>query len=96
MDILNNKSLIAKTPLVTCLLMEWGNLGQIFQMMMTQSAKSQNLLSWWTIHLALWLWYNYYRVVTPDQKLTIRITLLGIFIQGLGTLTVSWFKFYGM
>lgn len=88
----NNLKWVGKTPIITSLLLEGANLHQLWRMWAEQSALGQSLLGWIQVNLALILWWNWYRVVTPEQKTAQRMALLGIFINLLVIASVVYFR----
>lgn len=89
----NNKAVVAKTPLVTTFLLEYANVGQLWRMWHEHTAAGQNLFSWMSVGLALWLWCNFYRVFNPEQKFALYCTMFGVFMNLLVILTVVYFRY---
>jgi hypothetical protein len=88
--------LTALTPLLTTLLLEWANVGQLWRMWTVKSALGQNVWSWLCVHLALWLWLNFYIVIMPPSKgrtLAVTGTTVGIVLNGAVVLTVAYFRY---
>lgn len=48
------------------------NLGQIVRMWTYRTAAGQSLTSWCCVNLALWLWANWYRMITPERSIASR------------------------
>lgn len=90
----NDKGLVGKTPIITTLLLEYANLGQLWRMWSEHSALGQNIWSWLAVHVALWAWWNFYRVMLPDDKLAKYMTALGIFLNGLVVFSVAYFRYF--
>ena len=84
-----------KTPLLTTLLLEYANVGQLWRMWTHWTAAGQNLWSWMSVGVALWLWCNFYRLICPDQKFALRCTQLGVLMNALVCLTVLFFRLIG-
>lgn len=78
---------------MTTLLLEGANIGQLRRMWVEQTAEGQSLTAWLLVSAALWLWLNFYRVITPDQKFAIRCTAFGIVMNALVILTVLYFRY---
>jgi hypothetical protein len=88
--------LIPWTPMVTTVLLEYANAGQLWRMWYVSSALGQNVWSWLAVHAALWLWFNFYRVTMPQGKartLALLGTGVGIALNGAVVLTVAWFRY---
>lgn len=93
-SIFNNQRLVSLTPLVTAVIFETANIGQIIEMWRKRSAEGQSVFSWCIITLALMLWYNFYRVKTPDEKIAIYMTGVAIIMNWIVIGTVIYFKFF--
>ncbi len=89
----NDPRWIRMTPLITTFLLETANVGQIWRMWTTQTARGQSLFSWMMVGVALGLWYNFYRVVTPQEIFARRCTAFGVLMNLLVILTVCWFRY---
>ena len=79
MKIWDNPDIVTYSPIVTTCLLESANIGQMIRMWTYHTAAGQSLISWAAVQVALWLWQNFYRVITPDQwvaRLTIKIGIL--------------------
>ena len=85
--------LIEKTPIATTLLLEYANVGQLWRMWHVHSALGQNVWSWLSVHAALWLWWNYYRVMLPNDKYARRATAVGLVLNAAVVLTVVYFRY---
>jgi hypothetical protein len=92
--ILSDKRWVSYTPILTTLLLEYANAGQLWRMWHVHSALGQNVWSWLSVNVALWLWLNWYRVFTP-QSWAIPATCVGICINGLLIATVFYFRATG-
>lgn len=87
----NNPAWVSRTPIVTSLLLDGGAIGQIVRMWREQSARGQSLTSWLAVILALTLWANFYRVITPNQFWARATILLSIALNvGIVTSIVWW------
>ena len=90
---MSNPQLVSKTPLLAVALLEIANVNQLLRMWSEGTAAGQSLLGWVTVHLALWLWWNFYRVLTPNESFAYWGTALGIVMNGMVILTVLYFRF---
>lgn len=88
----NNPAWVSKTPLLTALLFEGANVHQLWQMWTEHSALGQSPWGWLQVNLGLWLWLNFYRVVTPQAKWAIRATVGGIVVNALVILSTLYFR----
>lgn len=88
----DNRALVAKTPVLTVFLLEYANIGQLWRMWAQHSALGQNAWSWLAVNVALWLWLNFYRVFTPEQKFAYRATQIGIVLNAAVVFSVVWFN----
>jgi hypothetical protein len=79
---------VSYTPIATTCLLETANLGQIVRMWTYHTAAGQSLTSWCCVNVALWLWANLYRVITPDQKIARYTIKVGITLNTLVILRV--------
>lgn len=89
--------LVALTPVLTTLLLEWANIGQLWRMWTVKSALGQNVWSWLCVHAALWLWLNFYRIAMPPSRartLALSGTAVGIILNGSVVLTVAFFRYW--
>ena len=93
MNFISNKNLVSKTPIITSILLEYANIGQLYRMWAEHSAKGQSIWSWASVGLALWLWLNFYRVMLPNEKFAYRATIIGIILNALVILSVLWFNY---
>lgn len=84
--------LVDYTPILTTALLEGANIGQLYQMWTERTAAGQNVWSWIWVYGALLLWWNYYRVVTPQAKWARWSTLAGLTANLAVILTVIWFQ----
>lgn len=90
---ISNPRLIDKTPLVSVLLLEIANIQQLWRMWSTSTAEGQSLWGWICVHIALWLWLNFYRVFNRENRFAIWGTAIGILLNGLVILSVVWFRY---
>lgn len=102
MKIWNDPEWVARTPLITVGLFETANLGQIVRIWTHHTAAGQNLTSWFEVNVALWLWANFYRVMSkagPMQARQFRFarwTLkIGIVLNTALILSVAYFRAIG-
>jgi len=92
MMFLSNRNFVEKTPIITTLLLEYANVGQLTRMWSKKSALGQNIWSWIAVHIALWLWLNFNRVMLPSAHWARRATILGIILNGAVILSVAYFR----
>ncbi len=93
MKVWNNPRIVSYSPIATTCLLESANVGQMIRMWRFHTAAGQSLTSWVCVQLALWLWANWYRLITPDQwiaRLTIKI---GIALNFGVILSVIWWRY---
>jgi uncharacterized protein with PQ loop repeat len=88
-------NLVDKTPILTTLLLEYANIGQIYRMWHEQSAKGQNVWSWLAVNVALWLWFNYYRIKLPNEHFARWATAVGILINSIVIISTIHFHLEG-
>lgn len=89
----NNPVWVSRTPIATSLLLDGGAIGQIIRMWREKSALGQSLLSWMAVILALVLWANFYRVITPTQYWA-RLTILLSIALNVGIVaSIVWWRF---
>jgi hypothetical protein len=94
MRFLSNTAIISKTPIVTTCLLEWANLSQLWRMWTTWTSDGQSIVGWCSVQVALWLWWNFYRVMLPDQRLPRYGTMVGITTNACVILTVVYFRYF--
>jgi hypothetical protein len=85
---------VAKTPILTTLLLEAANVSQLWRMWTERSAEGQSLAGWALVTAALLLWWNFYRVCTPDQIIARRACVVGIAFNLAVVATVTYFRFF--
>ena len=83
---------VGRTPIVASLLIDGGAVGQIVRMWRERSAEGQSLLSWCAVVVALLLWANFYRVITPDQRWARLAIGVSIVLNGAVALSVLWWR----
>lgn len=88
------KKWIAKTPIVTTLLLEAANASQLVRMWTERSALGQSIVAWMMVNAALVLWFIYYKVMLPEQKLPRYCTAFGIAMNLCVVLTVAYFRLW--
>lgn len=91
----NDPTVVSKTPILTTLLLEGANVGQLWRMWTYHTAAGQSLLAWFEVFAALALWLNFYRVITPDQKFAKWATGFGLCMNAAVWLTVIYFRLTG-
>lgn len=92
MKFYNNPKLVTWTPLITSAILEWANLSQIWRMYCEGSSASQSLLGWVLVDIAMILWWNYYRVCTPDQRAALISIKLAILVNIIATAVVVYYR----
>lgn len=95
MKVWSNPKWVSKTPLITTFLLEAANLQQLWRMWTTWTAAGQSISAWVSVNLALLLWLNFYRVITPNEKFAIWGTAIGVCLNTLVILTVAFFRYGG-
>jgi hypothetical protein len=85
---------VARTPILSVLLLEAANVSQITRMWTERSAEGQSVLGWISVNMALWLWLNFYLTFNRAQKFAIYGTVLGIAINSLVILSVLYFRHF--
>lgn len=90
---LSNPRFVAKTPLLSFVLIEGGALGQIARMLREGTAAGQNLWSWIAVAVMLCFWFNYYRVMTPKLILPRFTAGIGVVINLGICATIVFFRY---
>lgn len=88
-----NPKIVNKTPIITSMLIDGAAIGQIARMWREQSALGQSLVSWCSVIVALILWDNFYRVITPDQKWALITIKISIVLNVLIVASIIWFRY---
>lgn len=91
---LSNKEIWKHSPIVTTLLLEGASIGQLIQMWTTRTAEGQSLWAWLAVEFALLLWFNWYRLFTPDQIIARYTCAFGLVMNFFVILTVIWFRYF--
>jgi hypothetical protein len=81
--LLSDKRIVSKTPILTTFLLEIANVLQLWEMWTTGTAEGQSTQGWICVNLALLLWYNFYRVMSPELVWAKRSTAVGIAINSI-------------
>ena len=93
LGILNDPKWVLRTPIVSVILLEAANIQQLVQMwILDHSAKGQSITAWASVQAALWLWLNFYRVITPQAFWAIWGTRLGIALNMAVILSVYYWR----
>lgn len=93
MRAIDNPILVLRTPIISVALLEAANLQQLVQMwVVDHSAKGQSLTAWLSVQAALWLWLNFYRVLTPEAFWAIWGTRVGITLNMCVVLSVLYWR----
>lgn len=88
----NNPKIVSKTPIATLLLIESSSVTQLHRMWSESTAAGLSLQSWLLIVAARLLWWNFYRVITPEQWLARVGSTLGILLDLSVIVSVLWFR----
>jgi len=88
-----NPQWMNKAPVVSSILLEGANLGQLVRMWTEKTAAGQSLISWCMVSAALCIYLQFYRVCTPGQKWAVRMTAFGVAFNAAVILTVVWFRY---
>lgn len=94
MKLLNNKDLVKHTPIATTILFESANLQHVFRMVSEHSSAGQSLAGWVTVNVALLLWFNWYRVFTPDNNIVKWTTITGMLLNTVVIGTIVRFRYF--
>lgn len=90
----NDHAWVSRTPIATSLLLDGGAVGQVLRMWREQSAVGQSLVSWIAVVVALVLWANFFRVITPHQMWA-RVTILLSIALNVGVvISVIWWRYF--
>jgi hypothetical protein len=89
----NNPAIVSFSPIVTTCLLETANVGQMMRMWTFHTAAGQSLTAWACVQVALWLWANFYRVITPEQWVARFTIKIGIALNFGVILSVVWFRY---
>lgn len=89
----SDPKIVSKTGVLTVLLLESANIGQVWRMWTERTAAGQSLGSWISVGLALWLWCHFFRVCAPTERFAYWSTLLGITMNLLVILTVIYWRY---
>lgn len=93
LDFWNDETIVEKTPVLTTILLESANVGQLYRMWSEWTADGQSLVAWICVNAALMLWLNFYRVCTPEQRWAIWATAFGVAMNSTVILTVILFRY---
>jgi len=89
----SNPKYVSWTPIITTILLEAANLQQIWWMWTQRTAAGQSLSGWMCVNVALILWFNFYRVVTPKEWIARVGTGIGILLNSLVILSIIYFRY---
>jgi len=92
-EVISDKAIVKYTPILTSLLIESGVVSQLIRMWVNGAAADQSLIGWILVWFALLLWFNWYRIFTPDQKWAKWSTVAGLAINTVAIFTVIWYRF---
>lgn len=88
-------ALVDKTPLLAVMLLEVANIQQLIHMWTTWTSAGQSVGGWVCVHVALWLWLNFYLTFNRENKWAIWGTIVGIILNGAVILSVLFFRYWG-
>jgi hypothetical protein len=94
MKFYSNPKIVSKTPLITFILLEGGNVQQLYRMWSTWTSAGQSLWGWVCVNIALILWCNFYRVCCPNEKFAFWATVVGVVINACVIFSVAWFRYF--
>lgn len=83
------KSLVDYFPLFSSMLIEYGNMSQLYKMWTAHTAAGQNIYGYFTVMLALLLWVIFYRLRLPGNKIAFYVTCFGVGSM-LAIMTTIW------
>lgn len=84
---------VSKSPLFSTAVFEYANVSQIIRMWTEHTAAGQSLLAWIAVCAGLCLYWNFYRVITPDEKVVRWMSCVGL-IANIGViLSVIYWRF---
>lgn len=94
--------ILAWTPALAMILLEYSNVAQLWRMWTDQTAAGQELTGWVAVTSALLLWAHFYRhqrdiaaveATRRAMNLAYWMALLGVFMNGIVALTVAYFRY---
>lgn len=91
---MGSRELVLKTPIVTALLIEGGAVQQIYRIWSEGSAAGQSLTGWIGVTIAVMLWLNFYKVITPEAKWAIRTTTLAVFLNATIVASIVYWRYF--
>lgn len=94
MRFLSDKEIWKHSPIVTSLLLEGATVGQMFRMWTERTAAGQSLSSWVSVGVALLIWFNWYRIFTPEQKIARYTVALSLIFNVCVISTVVYFRYF--
>ena len=84
---------VARSPIIAQTLLEAANVQQLVQMwLIDHSADGQSVTAWASVQAALWIWYNFYRVLTPQAHWAIWGARVGIGLNMAVILSVLYWR----
>ena len=89
----NDPAIVAYSPIATTCLLEGANISQMVRMWTQRTAAGQSLLAWVCVGSALLLWANWYRIVTPEQRIARFTIKIGIALNFGVILSVAYFRY---
>lgn len=94
MKVISNPDIVRYSPIAATILLESSTIGHIFRMWTTHTSEGQSLLSWIYVILALFLWLNWYRVITPTERFAKWSAVVGLVTSMFGLLSVIYFRYF--
>ena len=92
----NDPKIVAWSPVITTGLFETANAGQVVRMWAQHTSAGQSLSSWICVNIALFIWANYYRVITPEQRVVQTTIKIGITLNLFVIFSVVWFRYFAV
>ncbi len=90
----SNQKYVKLTPVLTMALLEAGNISHIIRMWVQHSTEGTSLIGWCCINFALILWCNFYRVMTPNEKIAIYSSLFGITVNFCAIFSIIYIRYW--
>jgi hypothetical protein len=76
----NDSKYVSKIPLLTTILFGYGAVCQMWRMWTTHTAAGQSIFGWVCVTLALMLFLQFYRIITPKEKIAFYSCLAEVFL----------------
>lgn len=91
----SNPTTVEYSPVVTSFLIEGSTFLHIRRMWTEHSAVGQSLISWVFVIIAMFLWLNWYRVLTPEKKIAIYTVSFSVLVNIAALLSVIYWRYHG-